>query len=90
MNDMEEEAYDSNDKTLDTKSGNSSKSRSCKDTLFELEVKMERYKKPPFERDLEYFVKVGLPGVDVNPHKLKVDKDVANEILLEIFKKVTP
>jgi hypothetical protein len=51
---------------------------------------MERYKKPPFERDLEYFVKVGLPGVDVNPHKLKVDKDVANEILLEIFKKVTP
>jgi len=64
---------------LDTKPKDSSKSRSCKDTLLNLEAKMERYKKPPLERDFQYFLKVGLPSVGVNPHRLKVNRNVANE-----------
>jgi len=40
---------------------------------------MERYKKPPLERDFQYFLKVGLPSVGVNPHRLKVNRNVANE-----------
>lgn len=47
-------------------------------------MKIERNKKPPPKRDFQYFVKVGLLGVDVNPHKLKACKDVANEKLVEI------
>jgi len=33
---------------------------------------------------------VGLPGVDVNPHRLKAYKEVINEKLVEIFEKATP
>jgi hypothetical protein len=58
--------------------------------LSKLEAKMERYKKPPLERDFQYFVKVGLPSVGVNPYQLKVSKYVANEKLVKIFKKATP
>jgi hypothetical protein len=39
---MEEKTYDSDDMMLDTKSKDSSKNRSCKDTLSKLEAKMER------------------------------------------------
>ncbi len=49
---------------------------------------MERNKKPLPERDFQYFVKVGLLGVDVNPHKLKASRDVVNEKLVEILKKL--
>jgi hypothetical protein len=48
---------------------------------------MERYKKPPLERDFQYFLKVGLPSIGVNPHILKGGKDVANEKLVEMFEK---
>jgi len=48
---------------------------------------MERYKKPPLERDFQYFLKVGLPSIGVNPHILKGGKDVANEKLIEMFEK---
>lgn len=87
---MEEKAYDSDDMTLDTKLKILSKSRSYKDTLSKLEAKMERYKKPSLERDFQYFVKVGLPGVGVNPYRLKATRNVANEKLIKIFKNTTP
>jgi hypothetical protein len=48
---------------------------------------MERYKKPPLGRDFQYFLKVGLPSIGVNPHILKRGKGVANEKLIEMFEK---
>lgn len=88
--DMEEKAYYSDDMMLDTKSEDSNKSRSCKDTLSKLEAKMERYKKPPLEKDFQYLMKLGLPSVGVNPHRLKVSKNVANKKFVKIFRKATP
>jgi hypothetical protein len=51
---------------------------------------MERLKKPPPQKDFQFFVNIGLNGTRNNPHKLKAKHEVSNEKLVEIFGKVTP
>jgi len=83
----EEEGLE-NEKTLMDSKHRKSKSKN-KDTVSKLEVKMERFKKPLPQRDFQYFVKIGLNGTRIKPHRLKVGHEVSNEKLVEIFGKAT-
>jgi hypothetical protein len=49
---------------------------------------MERNKKPFPERDFQYFCEGGFAWGWCQPHNLKAGKDVANEKLVEILKKL--
>ncbi len=72
--------------TLDTKGF---KCKSRVDSLIELEMSMERLKQALLEWDFSYFMKVGLSGARINPHTLKVGKDVLQEKLVEPFGKMS-
>jgi hypothetical protein len=64
-----EEGYESED-TLNTRRSDSiSKS---KDPLAKIDAKIERLKKLPPKRDFTYFMHIGLNGMGINPHRLKV------------------
>jgi hypothetical protein len=76
----------SEDITLDTKDF---KCKSKVDSLTKLEVNMETLKQPPPEWDFAYSMRVGLSGARINPHRLKVRRDVLQEKLVETFGKVT-
>ncbi len=67
----EEESFESNDTTLDTKLGKSNSEKNKLDLLLELNQKMERLKKPPPKRDFVHFMRIGLSGTSNNPHRLK-------------------
>ncbi len=86
--DYEEEGLESEETLMDIKLRKSKSKR--KNTKSKLEAKMERLKKPPPQKDFQYFVKIGLNGTRNNPHKLNARHEVSNEKLVEIFGKVTP
>ncbi len=60
------------------------------DPLLELDQKIERLKKPPLERDFVHFMRVGLNGIGINPHKLKAGRNTTQEKFVEVFGKGTP
>jgi hypothetical protein len=93
----EEEVFDqSKDTILDAKI----KDLKCKNkvkSLIILEASMERLKQPLWrwllvgsKHGFAYFMKVGLNGTWTNPHRLKVERDVPQEKLVETFGKATP
>jgi hypothetical protein len=86
--DYEEEGLESEETLMDIKLRKSKSKR--KNTKSKLEAKMERLKKPPPQKDFQYFVKIGLNGTRNNPHRLKAKLEVSNEKLVEIFGKATP
>jgi hypothetical protein len=83
--DVEGEGSKSEDTTLDTKHEDSiSKS---KNTLSEVEARMERMEETPLDKDFAYFLQIGLTGDGINPHRLKVGSNISLEKLVEVFNK---
>ncbi len=72
----EKESFESNDTTLDTKPDRSNSAKSKMDLLLELDQKMEKLKKPPSQRNFAHFMRIGLSGTSINPHRLKAGKDI--------------
>jgi hypothetical protein len=43
---------------------------------------MKRLQKPPLKRDFAYFMKIGLNSSGINPHRLKVGRDLLMQKLV--------
>lgn len=85
--DYEEKGLESEETLMDIKP-RKSKSKS-KNTKSKLEAKMGRLKKPPPQKDFQYFVKIRLNGTMNNLHRLIARCEVSNEKLVEIYGKTT-
>jgi hypothetical protein len=86
--DYEEEGSESEETLMDIKP-RESKSKSKKHQI-KVRSKMERLKKPPPQKDFQYFMKIRLNGTMNDPHRLIARREVSNEKLVEIYGKMTP
>ncbi len=77
---VSEARYNESKDTFHTKHSDSI--TKSKDPIVEIEVQMERLKKPPPKRDFTYFMKIGFNGSSLNPLRLKAGCDLPMEKLV--------